>query len=324
MRLRYPKSIKRLVWSMGLSAFLAAPPGKPLLSLLITSAFADEPASCSNVEMAPELLALADWPLDKGSSQTCGSSNASADLGPPIEIDVNGAIPTVAAQGYDGPAGITKSRSPSVRRRPLGPRSALDDEPLKNRASQATVSHENSEVDLGTPVEIAANDPIPTVLAAGYETLAVPKPPADSIRRRLAGQRLALDSRALDEIRGGFEPSDSSLKFSFGIERAVYINGQLVASTVLNIRDLQGATGAGVVPASVDAAGMLVVQNGSGNAFQVQMGPNAFGTVVQNTLDNQKIQSVTTINAAVNSAQVLRAMSIQSAIQNGLVDSLRR
>lgn len=260
MHVRYPNPMARFFCGMGLSVLLVSPAARPLLDQVVASAFADEAAPCRSVEVAPELLALADWPLDKGQSEICRS----------------------------------------------GADSIADD-------------------DLARPVELAGNEPIPTVLAEGYETPGLPpKPPGDSIRRRLGRRELALDDRALDDIRGGFEPPDTNLKFSFGIERAVYINGQLVASTVLNLRDLQGASGAGVTPASVDASGLLVVQNGGGNAFQVQVGPSAYGTVIQNTLDNQRIQSVTTINAAVNSAQILRAISVQSAIHDGLVNSLRR
>lgn len=142
---------------------------------------------------------------------------------------------------------------------------------------------------------------------------------------------VALDSHALDDIRGGFEPAGSTLSFSFGIERAVYINGELIAQTVLNVKDLQGTAGAGVTAASQvitagSATGALgVVQRGAGNGIAVPVGSNVAGTVIQNTLDNQKIQNVTTVNAVVNnSAQVLRGMSVQSAVQSGIVSSLRR
>lgn len=254
----YPNPLVRFFCRVGLSFLLVSTAARPL------SAFAGEAGAPEGAgEPVPELLALADWPLDGvhvGARRNGDNAVAAGDV-------------------------------------------------------------------LGPPTEIVGNEPIPTVQADGYEA-PVERPAAgdDSIRRRLGERRLALDDHALDEIRGGFEPPDSKLKFSFGIERAVYINGQLVASTVLNLGDLQWASGAGGTAATmnVDAAGLLVVQNGAGNNFQVQAGPNAFGTVVQNTLDNQKIQSVTTINAAVNSGQVLRAISIQSAIQDGLVSSLRR
>jgi hypothetical protein len=71
-------------------------------------------------------------------------------------------------------------------------------------------------------------------------------------------------------------------------------------------------------------AALAVVQNGSGNHVSTQISPNLAATIIQNTLNDQKIQNVTTINATVNSLQVLRSMSVQSAIQDGIVSSLRR
>jgi hypothetical protein len=144
------------------------------------------------------------------------------------------------------------------------------------------------------------------------------------------GQQLAaLDTASLDEVRGGFELEGSSLKFSIGIERAVYINGNLVATNVLNLKDLQssagGASVAGASPAAAPA-GALVVQNGPAGSNYVapQVAQNPTATVIQNSLNDQKIQAVTTINASVNSLQTVRAMSVANAIQYGIVSSLRR
>ncbi len=138
----------------------------------------------------------------------------------------------------------------------------------------------------------------------------------------------SLDAESLDDVRGGFDLEGSNLKFSFGIERAVFINGELVAHTVLNLRDLQWTVGGGgaatlQLPAGAAVDAVSVIQNGGGNSFAAQVNPNLVGTVIQNTLNDQKIQNVTTINAAVNSAQLLHSISVQSAVQNGLVNSLR-
>lgn len=145
----------------------------------------------------------------------------------------------------------------------------------------------------------------------------------------LEGRALALGDASLDEVRGGFDVPGSNLKYSFGIERAVFINGELIARTVLRLQDLGTVTGRGVPAQELTAlngapATLDVIQRGEGNNFTTQVGPDMVGTVIQNTMDNQKIQHVTTINASVNSMQVLRAMSVQSAVQSGIVDSLRR
>ena len=152
-------------------------------------------------------------------------------------------------------------------------------------------------------------------------------PEAPDTAAVLGSQLAALDTASLDEVRGGFELEGGSLKFSIGIERAVYINGNLVATNVLNLKDLQstagGASVAGALPAT-PSSGALVVQNGPGNYVAPQVVQNPAATVIQNSLNDQKIQSVTTINASVNSLQTVRAMSVQSAIQHGIVSSLRR
>ena len=144
------------------------------------------------------------------------------------------------------------------------------------------------------------------------------------------GQQLAaVDTASLDEVRGGFELEGSSLKFTIGIERAVYINGNLVATNVLNLKDLQSSAGgtsvAGALPAAAPS-GALVVQNGPAGSNYVapQVAQNPTATVIQNSLNDQKIQNVTTINASVNSLQTVRAMSVANAIQYGIVSSLRR
>lgn len=223
-----------------------------------------EAAKRRALEVAPEVLALAAWPLDDQPPDECLAPGARAvaatgDEALPAAIEVTGFPAVVSVVAYD-PG--TRSAAPAVDELPIG-----------------------------------------DFLVA------------------------TLDTASLDEVRGGFELSGSNLRFSFGIERAVYINGELVASTVLNVKDLQALSGTGSGPASLppEAAGALgIVQNGAGNNIALQVTPNMAGTIIQNTLNNQKIQNVTTINATVNSMQLMRAMSMQSAIYGGIVGSLRR
>lgn len=138
---------------------------------------------------------------------------------------------------------------------------------------------------------------------------------------------LAIEDGQLDDIRGGFEFADANLKVSFGIERAVFVNGQLVASNVLNFNDLQWTSGTGTTPElSQNNAGsaISVIQNGPGNNISAQLGATLAGTIIQNTLNDQKIQNITTINASLNSAQLMRSITLQSAVQDAIVNSLRR
>ena len=130
---------------------------------------------------------------------------------------------------------------------------------------------------------------------------------------------VALDSSQLDRVRGGF--SSEGLQISFGIQRAVYINDKLVTTTSLNLSSLgQISGGTAGVPGS-----LALIQSGTGNSFFSM--PTANGsvtTVIQNTLNNQKIQSVTEINAIVNSMQILKGMNLQQSLRSAVIDSLRR
>lgn len=249
----------------------------------------------------------------------------------------------------------------------------------------------------------------------------------------------------LDGVRGGFT-TPSGLQFTFGIERAVYVNGDLVAVTTLNLSNLhqdiqnqvaqsvgggvvvtppvietpapvatggpggtgpassappavgnapgapgspgaaaapppvQGgaaapavpnpgaasptpapasasvpatsggpapviapapsvarppvASGAGSAPSPAPVPAMVihtggplgVVQIGGGNSLPAQgtLGAAAIGTVIQNSLNDQRIQNVLTVNATINSLQMLKSFDIQSAVRSALHDALRR
>lgn len=201
-----------------------------------------------------------------------------------------------------------------------------------------------------------------------------------------AGWGPVAEAERLDSVRGGFT-TPAGLQFSFGIERAVYVNGDLVATTTLNLSNLKqdieqrvaDAVGGVVVmpapagaappaappapapavasppaaaapaPATVPGAApslaagpaasarptpamvihtggpVGVVQIGQGNSVPAQgLGGSAVGTIIQNTLNDQMIQNVMTINATVNSLQVLKSFDMQSAMRSAISDALRR
>lgn len=133
---------------------------------------------------------------------------------------------------------------------------------------------------------------------------------------------MAVAETSLDRVRGGF--SVDGLNISFGIERAVYVNGSLVTSTSMNVTELgQVAAGRGVT--TLDPGTIALIQNGSGNSVATgSISPTTIGTVIQNTLDGQKIQNVTVINATANSLGVFRNLSLQSSLRGAVIDSLRR
>ncbi len=140
------------------------------------------------------------------------------------------------------------------------------------------------------------------------------------------GTVLALSESRLDEVRGGFETS-SGLQMTFGIERAVYINGALVTTPTVNVVEVGSGGAVRSVSAAPDAGstGLALIQNGPGNTFiPGSIASSAVGTVIQNTLDGQQIQSITSINATVNSLEIMKARSFESSMRGAIVDSLRR
>jgi hypothetical protein len=132
----------------------------------------------------------------------------------------------------------------------------------------------------------------------------------------------ALEPSELDRVRGGFK-SPSGLNVSFGIERAVYLNGELVTTTRLVVSDL-GRSGAPGAAALAPSATLALVQSGAGNVFGRVSSPGGIGTVIQNTLNDQKLQAVTVIDASVNSLDVMRGMRLQSLVRDAVSDALRR
>lgn len=178
-------------------------------------------------------------------------------------------------------------------------------------------------IDVAAPGASAAAEPSAVARKSNSRRDASP----DAARRSVLGDDLvAINEGHLDQVRGGFD-APNGLQISFGIERAVYINGSLVTTTSLNVSDLAKVTGgqAAVSAAVAGARNLTLVQNGAGNTFVT--GPAsaaAVGTVIQNTLNDQKIQSVTSINATVNSLQMMKAQNFESSMRGALTDALRR
>ena len=185
-------------------------------------------------------------------------------------------------------------------------------------------SNAAASVDIDLTLPIVAQE---VVTSATLATLAVPAAPAEAApqlpRTSPFGDRaLAVNETALDRVRGGFVTE--SLNISFGIERAVYVNGALVTTTSLNVSDL-GKISAGRGTTTFDSGTLALVQSGAGNSVTAgSITPTSLGTVIQNTLDGQKIQNLTVINATVNSLGILRGLNLQSSLRGAVIDSLRR
>lgn len=124
-----------------------------------------------------------------------------------------------------------------------------------------------------------------------------------------------IDPARLLQMRGGLQ-MPSGLSLSFGIERAVYVNGELVASARLRIADISQI--------STDQAKALVAMNegmvvriGEGN--QLDAAGIGNGLVIQNTLDGQDIQAITTLDVGVDTLGMLQEMNTYDALQNALL-----
>ncbi|SFS03960.1 hypothetical protein SAMN05216570_1774 [Dyella sp. OK004] len=128
----------------------------------------------------------------------------------------------------------------------------------------------------------------------------------------------------LDDMRGGFDLGNG-LVASLGIDRAVYINGALVTSTKIDIPDIAHITTAQASALASATGATTVVQNGPGNSFD----PSAFShtvaaTVVQNTLNNQNISTVTTMSISVNNLTMFRGLNLQQSLQSVAANPLGR
>lgn len=133
---------------------------------------------------------------------------------------------------------------------------------------------------------------------------------------------LAVSDRQLDTTRGGFDLGHGLLA-SFGIERAVYINGNLVSSTSVNIPDIGRMTPDQASALAAATGTVNIIQNGANNTVDPATFDHASAaTVIQNSLDHQDIRSLTTINVTANSQSLFRSLGLQESLQAGLIGSL--
>jgi hypothetical protein len=124
-----------------------------------------------------------------------------------------------------------------------------------------------------------------------------------------------IDPGRLAEMRGGLlMPSGTVL--SFGIERVVHVNGQLVASVSVRVPDI-----ARIDPeqarAIADFNQGLLVQVGEGNHFDPSDVPG--GVVIQNTLDNQHISTATYIELGAGTLDVFQNLNTATALSDALI-----
>ncbi|HET6782380.1 MAG TPA: hypothetical protein VFH12_00935 [Pseudoxanthomonas sp.] len=133
----------------------------------------------------------------------------------------------------------------------------------------------------------------------------------------LGQEWVPVDPARLAEMRGGLM-MPSGMVLSFGIERLVYVNGQLVASATLQIPDL-GRMTADQASALAAINEGRVVQIGEGN--RIDPGASGNALVIQNTLDGQAISALTTLNVGVGTLGMLQEINTYDALHNALIAS---
>ncbi|MET0255708.1 MAG: hypothetical protein ABW193_07920 [Luteibacter sp.] len=141
----------------------------------------------------------------------------------------------------------------------------------------------------------------------------------------------ALPDARLDGIRGGFDLGDN-LKASFALQRTVLVNGMEALHTTISVPDIANITHE-QASALQSALQTTVVTNGAGGiagqpttviptaaaASTVLPGSAAPGLVIQNSLDNQAITANTTIDASVNTAQMLQNMRVAESVKDAVI-----
>lgn len=129
----------------------------------------------------------------------------------------------------------------------------------------------------------------------------------------------AADDATLDTMRGAFDFAPG-LHLAIGVERAVYMNGELVSRTSSAVGDASFAGTANGAVGVGDLNGTIaLIRQGAGNSGQFnQLAPGTAATLIQNSLNDRAIAVVTTIDAATNSLQLMRSLNLQAALKDAV------
>ena len=170
------------------------------------------------------------------------------------------------------------------------------------------------------------------------------------------GCRRANDTE-LDGMRGGFEVNVNGMQvmLALSLERVTFINGVLATSMKISLPDLasigtngisphtisvqtippaaspaalgatQSDSSASLMPQQINGLGqtITIIQNGMGNTFVLPQSLNSLTTVIQNTVDNQIIRNMTTINATVINQALARSMELTASLNQAIARSVR-
>lgn len=152
---------------------------------------------------------------------------------------------------------------------------------------------------------------IAAALAASPSTTRAAEPASASA---LGPEWRAIAHERLGAMRGGFQ-LPGGVVLSFGVERAVWVNGALVASTRLQINDIALMTPDQAAQLQAFQQG-LGVQVGEGN---VLVAPGNGALVIQNTRDNQAIRALTTLSLDVGTLGTFQQVNAFDTVQAAVV-----
>lgn len=124
-----------------------------------------------------------------------------------------------------------------------------------------------------------------------------------------------VDPARLAQMRGGFQ-MPSGMMLSFGIERVVYLNGEVTARIAVQVPDVERITPE-QAQALADFNRGLVVQIGEGNRFDPAQ--IAGGIVIQNTLDDQDIRTLTRVEVGTDALGAYQNLNANGALTDALL-----
>ena len=147
-------------------------------------------------------------------------------------------------------------------------------------------------------------------------------PGAEQSKAFQPDQWTAVSDEQLDTLRGGFDLG-SGLAVSFGIVRSVMVNGDLVHQTSFNLPDVSQISADQAQMASAAIAESGLIQIGPNNLVgSGLMSEGLTGTLIQNSLNDQQIQTLTVVNTSVNSLGLLKAINTQAALNDALLGAM--
>ena len=126
----------------------------------------------------------------------------------------------------------------------------------------------------------------------------------------------AVDAARLDGLRGGVLLG-GGVTVAIGLTRTVALDGEQQYASAFRIDDL----GAAVDPVALANVGQLVIQNGPGNSVASGFldSWSGFGTIVQNSLDGQHIDTTTVLDIAIgNVASAIEGIAASQAVSETL------